>query len=343
MSKVLLYSDPHIHNHKQMDQRLTDCLECLEWVFQTAKDRNVKDVICAGDLLHDRKKISVYAYHQVYKIFSKFNDLKHWLLLGNHDLWYYEKKDISSVMPFDGMPNVTVIDKPRTINISGMDFDFLPFTHDPISAITESFSKKSKVMIGHIAVDGAVLNFHHNTQAEVSIEIENDMVLVNKDIFNGYKRVFLGHYHGAQKLNNTVEYIGSLLQLTFGEAFQEKHIILLDLDDLSVEYIENTFSPKHFILRPEELSNYNLDGNFVRIVTDLSTDIIDVRTKIMENNPDTKLTFTLEKNKEEKEEKISKFNLAEGDTLERYIKTVGHNHLGYNKLLNLGKEICLEN
>ncbi len=345
MAKVLLYSDIHIHAHKGKEERLQDCLDCLYWVFQTAQERNIKDVIFGGDLFQDRRKISVYAYHQVYNIFAQFKNLRHWLLLGNHDLWFYEKKDISSVIPFDGQPNVTVIDTPSTIEIAGLKFDFLPFTHDPITTIVENFPEKSKVLIGHIAVDGAFLNFRHHTQADVSVEIENDMVTVGKEIFTDYKRVFLGHYHGAQKLDDVVEYIGSTLQLTFNEADQEKHIIVLDTEDLSVEYITNEFSPRHYILKPEELDNVEIKSrDFVKTIADPSkANIIEIKTKILEKYPDITLTFTTDKKKEvEEEDKLQKFNLAEGDTLERYIQAAGYESLEYNKLLNLGKEICLE-
>lgn len=345
MSKILLFSDIHVHAHKGSQDRLQNCLDALYWVFLTARERGIKDVVFGGDLFQDRQKIQVLTYHQTYKIISQFPDLRIYLLLGNHDLWYYEKTDISSVLPLGAISHVTVIDKPTTLNIAGLDIDFLPFTHDPITMIAENFRKKSPVMVGHCAVDGALLNFHHRTKAEVSVEFENEMKVVSKEVFDGYKRVFLGHYHGAQKLNEVVEYIGSTLELTFSEAFQTKHIVVLDTDTLKTEYINNDFSPKHLILSPEELDKYDLQGNFVRVhVDDLSkTDMMDVRSKILETNPETQLTFIVEKSdKADNSDKIEKFNITEGDTLERYIAAVGCGELHQAELLALGKEICLD-
>src|SRR5690606_11013821 len=113
------------------------------------------------------------------------------------------------------------------------------------------------------------LNTLYGTKSDVIVEYDNDMMPVDSSIFDGWDMTLLGHYHGAQELNDGVEYVGSPLQLSFGEAFQTKHIIVLDLETLEKEYIENTFSPVHLIVTPEDIEheNYELKDNFVRLVT----------------------------------------------------------------------------
>ena len=93
MSRILIYSDIHIHPHKKKVERLHDCLKAQEWVFQTAKDNNIRDIVFVGDLFQDRQKIDVTTYHLTFDIFEKYlkGDLRVWLLLGNHDLWYYDR------------------------------------------------------------------------------------------------------------------------------------------------------------------------------------------------------------------------------------------------------------
>src|SRR5581483_11695101 len=68
-----------------------------------------------------------------------------------------------------------------------------------------------------------------------------------------------------QKLSPEVEYIGSPLELTFGEAHQQKHIIVYDLATGDREYIVNDFSPKHLIIPEEDADKYDLQNNFVRL------------------------------------------------------------------------------
>jgi DNA repair exonuclease SbcCD nuclease subunit len=341
MSKILLFSDIHINSHKSSFKRLEDCLKVLEWSLQTALDEGADNVIFCGDLFHERQKIQVLAYHKTYQILSKFSDLHIYLLLGNHDLWYYDKWDISSVFPLGALSNVTVIGETQTINIDGLDVDFLPFTHDPLTVIKERFSKKSRVLCAHVAINGATLNFHHRTKSEVSIEFENDMVPINVDIFEGWEKVFLGHYHGAQKLNHFVEYIGSPLQLTYNEAFQKKHICVLDTVDLDVKYIENNFSPKHLIIEADEVDNYELDNNFVQVYVDElhSTDLTEMRNNILRDKENVHLEFRESKKLQVTDnEALTKFNIADGDVLERYIK-ISNTNLDLNRLLNVGRSI----
>lgn len=343
--QILMFTDLHIHAHKQSLQRLQDCLDVLRWTFQTARDKGIKDVLFLGDLFHDRQKIQVITYHNTFQIFNEYKDLNIKLLLGNHDLWFYDKWDISSVMPLSALSNVEVIDKPSTLNIAGLNIDFLPFTHNPIDVL-KVFENKSSVLCGHIALDGSTLNALYSTTAEVSIESEKDVVKVSKEIFEGWKKVFLGHYHCGQKVDDKIEYIGSPLQLSFNEAFQRKNIVVLNTENLKCEYIENTFSPKHLIIRSDEANITNLDNCFVQIqVEDVdSSDTIDTRKQITEKYKPNSLEFKEIKNKEIKESHQSlqnKFDLHDGSTLEKYIKSVG-TELNYQTLLQIGIDICHE-
>jgi hypothetical protein len=111
------------------------------------------------------------------------------------------------------------------------------------------------------------------------------MIKVGPDIFNGWEKVFLGHYHAQQKLSDSVEYVGSPLQLSFGEAFQDKNIVIYNFENNKCTYIKNDFSPKHFILNEDELDNYSLEGNFVRLeVKDISSSsMLEVRKNLIED------------------------------------------------------------
>jgi len=196
--------------------------------------------------------------------------------------------------------------------------------------------------VSHIAVDGAQLN-SYSTKAEVSVEFEGDMVKVDLGIFSGWEKVFLGHYHCAQSLNNKVEYIGSPLELNFGEAHQQKRIVVLDTDTLETESVYNTFSPKHLIIREHQLDKHQLDGNFVQVLVDdiTSTNIIDMRKTVLKDRKLGSLEFKEKKKKEDKDTPTmqEKFDFAGGAVLERWAKASGHEGLEYEKLLSIGQDI----
>ena len=347
MSKVLLFSDIHIHAHKRKIERLYDCLHVLDWVFEVAEKNHIENIIFGGDLFHDRQKIEIFTYQKTYETLRKWlitGKYKLFLLLGNHDLWFNEKTNISSVIPFSDIPNVKVISNVERIKIDNSYWDFIPFTHDPLTAIKmlNGMDGKKEYAIGHLAIDGAKLHTH--VVSDVIIEHDGDMVILDSEIFSGYKHVFLGHYHAEQKLNKNVEYIGSPLQLSFGEAFQNKHVIIFEQDKNNCNYIKNEFSPKHFIIKSEDVDKYDLNNNFVQVCVDdvSSIDLLNLKKDIISNN---KLgSLEIKQSKENlSEHKIheAKSILTKGsDMLKEYIKFVPHEGLDEDRLLSVGKEIC---
>ena len=72
LNDILLFSDLHCYKHKRSEDRLHHCLEVLEWVFLTAKERNIKDVVFGGDLFQDRSVIDIMTYNLTFKILKKY-------------------------------------------------------------------------------------------------------------------------------------------------------------------------------------------------------------------------------------------------------------------------------
>lgn len=357
MAKTLIFTDIHLHQHKKSSDRLQNCLDVLEWVFVTALENNVENILFLGDLFHDRQKIDALTYIKTFQLFEKYCKeaaFDVYLLLGNHDLWFYQKHDISSVVPLRAFDNIHVVDSPCTLNLKFKNkkeypVSFLPYTHDPVTDIKNIKNDSNfKILLGHIAVDGATLNSMHGTHAEVSIEHDGEMVKCGIGMFEGWNQVFLGHYHAEQQLTPNVEYVGSPLELSFGEAFQEKHIVIYDLESHKKEYIVNNFSPKHLIIPEKDLDKYDIKGNFIRlIVDDLSnSNVINLRNDLSAIKPIT-LEIT-SKPKIVKEvammEDAKSILFKEDEMLDKFIKQMSDdnllNGLDSNKLLEIGKNIC---
>lgn len=356
--KILIFSDLHIHPHKRSTDRLDDCIEALDWIFKIAIAKKIKNIVFLGDLFHDRQKIDVLTYQKTFEVFENYlcnNELNLYLLLGNHDLWHYQKMDVSSVNPLRKLPGIKVVNSPCALEISdGTEdffFGFLPYTHDPIEDLkvvekdwkSKVLKEQLKVLGGHISVDGAVWNIRHNTTSDVTIEHDGDMVRVGPDIFKKWDRVFLGHYHAEQKLNSKVEYVGSPLQLSFGEAFQKKHVIIFDTNTNESQYIENEFSPKHFIINEEELDKYPLEGNFVRLEVEDIADrqMSEVRQRLVESSKVSSLEIKQLPKKEEHIIKDAKAILyKEEEMLEKYVEQANIEGLDKATLIKIGNSIC---
>lgn len=347
MSKVLVFSDLHCHPHKKENERLEQCLKIIDWVFETAKERKIKNILFGGDLFHDRQKIDVFVYHKTFEVIHKNMSVKNapnlYLLLGNHDLWCYEKTDFSSVYPLSSIKNVTVISNPSTLDIEGFKVSFLPYTHDPEKDLDTIKDADKRVLIGHVAIDGAIWNSKFNTKAEVSIENDGDVKKVTVDIFKGWQRVLLGHYHAEQQMCDNVEYIGSPLELSFGEEGQQKHIIELDLATLDREYIVNKFSPKHRYVKFDEIDKCDMGKDYIRITHDDLADpkIIEVRQKLEKTNIGSLEFVQHEKDIVEQIKNIddAKSILKEANIVESYVEKADVGDLDKQRLVKLGQQI----
>lgn len=353
MPKFLLFSDIHIFQHKKSEDRLKDCLDCLVWVFETAKKNQIKNILFGGDFFHDRSKIESIVLHETFSVLKKYLDgsINFYILLGNHDLWYFEKTSISSVTAVSALPNVYIIDEPKQIIIDDISWHFVPFTHNPIEDI-ENLSNKNpqdSFFLGHLAVDGAKLNSKGST-ADVEIEHDGEMTKVGPQIFSNYKHAFLGHYHNAQTISANTEYIGSPLQLSFGELEDKKNIIILEFieDDFIVNYITNNFSPQHFEGDIETIMKIDLNllrNSFVSVlVNNEEKDEVNKNVKLLEEQGVSLIKIkknVSEKNQgsELKQMEIAKEILGQSDKMVKKFVEISTTDLDKNLLISCGLDI----
>lgn len=260
MPNVLITADLHLHNHQKDLRKLEDGLECLRWIYKTARNNNCKNLIVAGDLFHDRNYIHTVAYFEACKIITENKDIQTYLLLGNHDM--YREHTWNCPNSLESLKQITIlIDSPKTIRIDGLDIDFLPYTPTPSKYF--SLFKPSRLLISHLGLVEAILNATYDVRGVEDDSGEKEPI--KKESFSKWEKVFLGHYHYPQKLDN-VEYIGSPMALTFGEANQDKHVIIFNTDDFSQKYVKNEISPKYFILdNVLDLDKINVHNSYVRI------------------------------------------------------------------------------
>lgn len=297
-SRLLIWSDNHIHPHKRNRNRMDDCLNCLNWVFDVGKKNDISTYIFCGDLFEDRQKIDVLAFQKTYEIIESKLRKKDcvYFLLGNHDIWHPKRRDISTIYALRNIPNLYIIDEPCILKLKNTETKaaFLPYSSDPIEDLNKLILDFPKLLFGHIAVNGAKLNSSGIT-SDVFVEKDNDMKIVGPKLFNGINRVFLGHYHCPQKLGDNVEYVGSPLQLSFGEINQDKHIIIYDPLTDERTYIKNDFSPKHYSIGINEIDNYNLEKCFVILNVDNISDskLIDAKIKLIEEKKVASLEISL--------------------------------------------------
>lgn len=91
-----------------------------------------------------------------------------------------------------------------------------------------------KVLVAHAYVGGATIS-ESDRAAQVGTA-----TVVSKSVFEGFDYVALGHLHRQQKLSEHIYYSGTPIKYSFGEANQQKGVLLYDTESDEVESIPLT-------------------------------------------------------------------------------------------------------
>lgn len=240
-NKVACISDIHLGVHQNAQTWHNIALDFARWLDQELKLREIKDIIIAGDIFHNRHEIGVNTIHCAYEFFdilSKYNIVA---ITGNHDCYYKDKSDVNSISILDGYKNVTVYKQLTTKNINGKVFCFCPWGA-PADEIP-----KCDVLVGHFEI----LNFKMNTHKVCDHGLESGSLLDKTNL------VITGHFHLREHRKypkgKSILYLGSPHELDFGDRDQVKGFTILDTDDLSVELVENNVTPKHKKIKISDL------------------------------------------------------------------------------------------
>lgn len=274
--KLLFLSDLHSANHQNFstilqngrNSRLQDALNVIDQALTICLDRNVDAVFFLGDVFHTRARVDTDVYSATWSAFSRFkaNGRKLVMLVGNHDQ-HSKVGDVHALEAFKEIANV--IDYPqRVFNSPGYDFNWAaaPFTSNTEQLITwiKSLPEHDVFLFHQGLKEGAVGAFDVYVRAELSL---NDLPT------DRTKYCLAGHYHKPQWIRERSEthagvgYIGSPLQIDFGERTEDKSFLLLDTKTWQTERIP-TSAPRFVQLDANDFNDSYGDRSsrdFVRV------------------------------------------------------------------------------
>lgn len=298
--KIAFISDIHfgVRNNSEL------YLEIIKNFFtktliKTLQDYKITDVRILGDLFDCRNNINVRTLNVVLDIFDWYQlnhpEIKFKILLGNHDIYYKNRIDVNSVNVLRNFYNVSIINKVTIENIKNKSIITYPWM---ISNSNESLhflnipdsDKKYDLCLGHFEVKGFEIS-------KGIVDIDN----LDIKFFRNYKKVFTGHYHLKNTLEN-ISYLGCPYQLDWGDYGDDKGINIWDLEKEEHIFVKNENSPEFIKIQIDDIQNKNLQllkrikGNHIKFVINKKMDdswIIKARAKIESMEP---LTFEVENN-----------------------------------------------
>lgn len=257
-NKALLFADLHLGVHQNSPRWHQLAIEWANWAKSIAEKEQVDSVICLGDYFHDRDQIDVSTLDVARKILNIFSNFKIYLITGNHDLYFKEKNDVTSLHIFEGYPYVNVVNNPTTFRCGENQINMVPW-----SDAHDEKNYEGDVVLAH--AEFKTFKMQNNKFAENGLDI---------DQFKNKKKIVLaGHFHISDIRNGgnlKIGYLGNPFQHTFGDMNNNKFVYVIDFQELKLKSFENEFSPRHEIIRYSKKETPRRTNSIVRIIYDIS-------------------------------------------------------------------------
>lgn len=253
--KILVYSDLHLYNHHRLLVNSETALNILTYIKEFALENDIDTVVSGGDFFHTKAR--AYAPHVIQALLRvkdiHKSGLKHYMLVGNHDMVAPNTTMNSILFVFSDyakvIPDYYFVDYDKT------RLHFLSYTN----TIFENFilaEGKKNILITHLDIIG--FSMSNGFQAKTGFR---------KEDFKDFDLVVSGHYHRHQQQDNIV-YVGSPYQTNFGEAGHPHGFLTIDLETAEWEFNRCPIAPKYetyTVSSLEDLDNIDINNNFIKI------------------------------------------------------------------------------
>lgn len=216
--RAAIFGDIHFGKKNNDRQFNIDCEEYVKWFIEQAKAFNVDTVIFLGDWHDNRHSIHVSTLNYSLSNMERLNDnfKKIYFITGNHDLYYKEKRELSSVPMLRNFENITFVNE---FHHEG-GVTFCPWLVGDDWKKIPKYAEKSSYIFGHFELP----NFMMNAMVEMP-----DHGGLNATHFDALEfMAFSGHFHKRQ-VKGKVCYVGSPFCHTFADAWDdERGMVLLE-------------------------------------------------------------------------------------------------------------------
>ena len=238
--KFALTADIHLSRYGQdkveedgLPERLHSIKETLYNMADYCLNHDVHYIVISGDIIHTKSLIYTIAQELMLNYINHFN-MEFIIIDGNHDLSGKGKTAISALRFIMASEAVWVSQVPQVLPVN-KDVLCIPYSYDVVNQVK---TNSSKILISHFGLSEGILNSGISIISDISI---NNLV-------GKYELVLLGHYHKPQEIirdDIRVYYVGSPIQLDWGEKGEEKRFLIVDTDTLDVQSIPTVGYKKH--------------------------------------------------------------------------------------------------
>ena len=259
--KAAVFTDIHFGLKGNSKVHNDDCEEFIDWFIETAKANSCETGIFCGDWHHNRNSLNLTTMDATIRSLEKLGAAfdKFYLFLGNHDLYYKDKRDVSSTMFGKHIPGITFVDR----IITEEDVTLIPWL---VGEEWKQVQKiKSKYIFGHFELP----HFYMNAMVQMPDHGE-----LTSEHFANQDYVFSGHFHKRQ-VQGKIHYIGNAFPHNYADAWDDaRGMMILDRENnAEPEYIDWPGCPKYRTIKLSQLideaDTLIKDKMYLRVTLDL--------------------------------------------------------------------------
>lgn len=279
--KAVCFTDIHFGLRNNSRAHNDDCENFIKWMVEEAKQEGAETCIFLGDWHNNRSTVNVstlnYTTSNVKYLSENFE--KVYIIMGNHDLAYREKREINSLPFAKHLDNVVLVDEHLTVG----DMTIIPWL---VGNEWEEMSKlKSRYVFGHFELP----HFKMNAMVEMP-----DHGGLNAGHFPNQELVFSGHFHKRQRKGNII-YLGNPFPHNYADAWD---------DERGCMFLEHGGEP-----------NFRSWPNAPKFRTLTLTQAIDRNEELFDSQTFARITIDVDISYEEasyiKEQWVEKYNMRE--------------------------------
>ncbi len=211
--KLAAFTDIHLGLKGGSRVHNNDCEEFLIWFCKEAKKEGCETCIFLGDWHNNRATTDVstmnYTVSNLERLSQNFDTV--YFILGNHDLFYKDKREINSVEFMRLFPNVV----PIKDTLTNGDVTIMPWL------VGDEWTKipkiKSRYIFGHLELP----SFYMNAMVQMP-----DHGQLQSSHFVNQEYVFSGHFHKRQTGRN-ITYIGNAFPHNYADAGDDERGMMI--------------------------------------------------------------------------------------------------------------------
>ena len=258
--KAACFTDIHFGMKNNARQHNIDCENFVTWFIDEAKKRGSETCIFLGDWHHHRSSVNVstlnYTVPNIKRLSEAFENV--YMIMGNHDLYYREKREIHSI------PYAELHDNVHLINDGMIERDGVALIPWLVEEEWKKMSKlKSRYVFGHFELP------HFKMNAMVTMPDHGGLKATD---FKKPEYVFSGHFHKRQN-NDNIHYLGSPFAHNYADAWDDNRGMMILEWDGEPQYIDWPDGPKYRTLPLSKLidtpDKYLSENTYCRVTLDV--------------------------------------------------------------------------